>query len=335
MVSKDGAEWVAPARPVPSADPTDYRPLPLDPASGALLVTGAGAEPTATSLRIAKGLSPSEADVTNGRVAVDTGLAPLTDAQLRATVVPVSTGLAPLTDAQLRATAVPVSGPLTDAQLRANAVPVSTGLAPLTDGQLRAAPVPVSGPLTDVQLRATPVPVSTGLSPLTDAQLRATPVPVTAAATLPTTDVFAVKIGQGKARIGGKQVTTSTLNQNAYFTVSNPAGNTRNVYVVGFDVYSTSSAAIQYATDFTPVNPSVGTFNPNRATSAPSSAVVYAGTTAYAGATIQPIASQINANSPLKISLLVILPPGQLLGIQVTGAAVGANISANVFFYEE
>jgi hypothetical protein len=69
-----------------------------------------------------------------------------------------------------------VSGPLTDAQLRASLVPVTTG--DLTDGQLRASPVPVSGPLTDGQLRATAVPVS---GPLTDAQLRASTVPVSAA----------------------------------------------------------------------------------------------------------------------------------------------------------
>lgn len=127
---------------------------------------------------------------------------PLTDAQLRAAVVPVSiTGAATaanqttgnasltsidgklpaldagripvvlppggsgLTDTELRATAVPVSGPLTDGQLRATPVPVSGTVAVnvgLTDAQLRASAVPVSGPLTDAQLRAAAVPVSGG-----------------------------------------------------------------------------------------------------------------------------------------------------------------------------
>lgn len=70
---------------------------------------------------------------------------------------------------------LPVSGPLTDVQLRASVVPVSlfsttiTGsvavTGALTDTELRATPVPVSGTvstggLTDAELRATPVPIS-------------------------------------------------------------------------------------------------------------------------------------------------------------------------------
>jgi len=87
-----------------------------------------------------------------GRVPVDgSGVTqpvsgPLTDAQLRATVVPVSVSNFPATQ--------PVSGPLTDAQLRATAVPVS---GPLTDAQLRASAVPVSGPLTNAQLSVSEV----------------------------------------------------------------------------------------------------------------------------------------------------------------------------------
>lgn len=69
---------------------------------------------------------------------------PLTDVQLRASVIPVSI-----------AATLPVSGPLTDTQLRAAEVPVSI-----------AATVPVSGPLTDTQLRALSVPVSAASLPL-------------------------------------------------------------------------------------------------------------------------------------------------------------------------
>lgn len=56
----------------------------------------------------------------------------------------------------------PVSGPLTDAQLRAAVVPISDGGGSLTvDGSVTA-----TGPLTDTQLRATAVPVSDGGSTL-------------------------------------------------------------------------------------------------------------------------------------------------------------------------
>lgn len=89
----------------------------------------------------------------------------------------VNTGLNPLTDAQLRANPVVISGN------------VNTGLTQgLTDAELRAAPVPVLADtgllqgLTDAELRATPVPVlaDTGLlQGLTDAELRAAPVVVT------------------------------------------------------------------------------------------------------------------------------------------------------------
>lgn len=89
----------------------------------------------------------------------------------------VNTGLNPLTDAQLRANPVAISGN------------VNTGLSQgLTDTELRAAPVPVLADtgllqgLTDSELRASPVPVlaDTGLlQGLTDAELRANPVAVT------------------------------------------------------------------------------------------------------------------------------------------------------------
>lgn len=127
------------------------------PVSGTVTVV----QPTGTNLHTT---------IDNASIAV-TG--PLTDTQLRATVVPVSlssttiTGsvavTGPLTDAQLRATPVPVSGTvatggLTDAQLRASAVPVSLSsttiigsvavTGPLTDGQLRATAVPISGTIT-------------------------------------------------------------------------------------------------------------------------------------------------------------------------------------------
>ncbi len=94
----------------------------------------------------------------------------------------VKTKLAPLTDAQLRASAVPVSGPLSDTQLRASAVPVS---GPVTDGQLRATAVPVSGPLTDGQLRASAVPVSQAPVPLTASPPNAASVGVASAEAVP------------------------------------------------------------------------------------------------------------------------------------------------------
>jgi hypothetical protein len=73
----------------------------------------------------------------------------------------VNTGLNPLTDAQLRANPVAVTGTvntglaqgLTDAQLRAAPVPVlaDTGLLQgLTDAQLRAAPVAVTGTVNTI-----------------------------------------------------------------------------------------------------------------------------------------------------------------------------------------
>lgn len=91
----------------------------------------------------------------------------------------------PLTDAQLRAALVPVTGPLTDAQLRAAAVAVS-GTVALDAATLAALEtITVIGPLTDAQLRATPVPVSGTVATggLTDAQLRATPLPISGTVT--------------------------------------------------------------------------------------------------------------------------------------------------------
>lgn len=150
-------------------------------------------------------------------------------------------------------------------------------------------------------------------------------------------DTFAAKIGQGKARIGGATVTTTAVNPNASYSVENPAGNTRVVYVVGFDCYiDTGSASITYRTGGTTPNPSVGTlFNPNRATSAPSAAIVHAGNVDPTGFTTEPIGSRLTSGSPLKLAQLVILPPGSVFGIRVTGAATGTNITANGFLYEE
>jgi hypothetical protein len=86
----DGSAWVRLARRVGAALDSDPEYLPLDATNGALVVTGAGAAPAATSLRIADGTVAGEADVTAGRLAVDTGLAqPQTDGQARAAPQPV------------------------------------------------------------------------------------------------------------------------------------------------------------------------------------------------------------------------------------------------------
>lgn len=63
---------------------------------------------------------------------------------------------------------VTVTGPLTDAQLRAAVVPVGDGGGSLTvDGTVAiSGTVPVSGPLTDAQLRASAVPVSQATLPM-------------------------------------------------------------------------------------------------------------------------------------------------------------------------
>lgn len=134
-----------------SGSPADSDPeyLPLDPASGALLVTGAGAAASATALRIADGNGTDEADVVAGRLSVTTQHAqPLTNAELRAAAVPVA---GPLTDAQLRAAALPVAGPLTDAQLAARL------------------PLPVTGPLTSAELAARGLATDAALLPLLEA----------------------------------------------------------------------------------------------------------------------------------------------------------------------
>lgn len=119
-------------------------------------------------------ISSSEVVVSNevlvdGSAHVQPVSGPLTDAQLRAAVVPVSVSGAvsvsnfPATQPVSGTVAVsnfpatqPVSGPLTDAQLRAAVVPVTVSNFPATQ--------PVSGPLTDTQLRATPVPISGSVS---------------------------------------------------------------------------------------------------------------------------------------------------------------------------
>lgn len=121
------------------------------------------------------------------------GAVGLTNAELRAAVVPVSlasttvTGsvavTGPLTDAQLRAVAVPVSGTVT-ANAGTGTLAVSLATAPTTPvtGTFWQATQPVSGtmtcnagtgtlavsgPLTDTQLRATAVPVSLTSTTLT------------------------------------------------------------------------------------------------------------------------------------------------------------------------
>lgn len=70
-----------------------------------LIKNGAGADVTL------KSTPDAGEEVPHHRIdgTVNTGLNPLTDAQLRAAAVPVLTGLTPLTDLQLRATPVPVS----------------------------------------------------------------------------------------------------------------------------------------------------------------------------------------------------------------------------------
>lgn len=137
---------------------------------------------------------------------------PLTNAQLRAAVVPVDGSSVtqpvsgPLTDTQLRATPVPVDGsgstqPISGTVSVSNfpaTQPISGTVAATQSGTWTVQPgntanttawkvdgsavvqpvsgtVVATGPLTDTQLRASPVPVS---GPLTDTQLRATPVPV-------------------------------------------------------------------------------------------------------------------------------------------------------------
>ncbi len=136
----DHALWARIARRTDAAENADREYLPLDPVNGALVVTGAGAAPAATALRIADGdAALGEANVVGGRVEVaDQHAQPLTDVQLRAAAVPVATGLAPLTNTELRASRVPVDpGPLaleaTLAALR-DRVATDAALVPLLDG---------------------------------------------------------------------------------------------------------------------------------------------------------------------------------------------------------
>lgn len=206
----DAAGWVRSARRVGAAPNADPEFLPIDPDTGGILVTGAGAAPAATKLKIADGDDTlGEANVVAGRVHVsDQHTQGLTDAQLRAAAVPVS---GPLTDAQLRAARVPVdtalTQPLTDAQLRATPVPVDTGLtqtSPLTDAQLRATAVPVSGPLTDAQLRATPIDVLTRVNSRTLLTLTdATYTLSGATAALNTGDLVRVAVDLTVVRVAG------------------------------------------------------------------------------------------------------------------------------------
>lgn len=80
---------------------------------------------------------------------------------------------------------LPVTGPLTDAQLRAAVVPISGSVSvsnlPATQPVSGTVAVsnfpatqPVSGPLTDAQLRATPVPISGTVSTTSAAASTAT-----------------------------------------------------------------------------------------------------------------------------------------------------------------
>lgn len=151
-----------------------------------------------------------------------------------------------------------------------------------------------------------------------------------------TTDTYALKISQGKARIGGTTVTTSATNPNATFTVENPTGNTRNVFIVGFDIYASANCNVQYITNYASVNVSLSPlFNPNRAGGAPTSVKIYAGNTDAVNPTVQPIVSVVTANSPLKLQQFVILPPGQVMGVKASGASTGSSITANIFVFEE
>lgn len=71
---RDGALWGRVARrvgAVPGLAGEDAEYLQVDPATGALVVTGAGAAASATALRIADGLQPGEARVVDGKLQVE------------------------------------------------------------------------------------------------------------------------------------------------------------------------------------------------------------------------------------------------------------------------
>lgn len=167
---RDGALWARLARRVgttPGVDDVDAEYLPLDPVTGALLVTGAGAAPsTATALYLADGdAAAGQARVISGRLQVDPGsLTTTPDSRDLATNSVLAPLLTAIRDRLLSVLTVDtgLAQPLTNTQLRAAAVPVTNGQAqPLTDTQLRAAPVAVTNgqaqPLTDAQLRASAV----------------------------------------------------------------------------------------------------------------------------------------------------------------------------------
>ena len=140
---------------------------------------------------------------------------PLTDAQLRAAVVPVSVSGA-VSVSNFPATQ-PVSGPLTDAQLRAAVVPVTVANFPATQ--------PVSGPLTDAQLRATPVPISGTISTTPSVSSSATISRVATAAT--STVILAANANRKKAII---MTETGTAN---YVAFGATASLTSYTYLLG------------------------------------------------------------------------------------------------------
>lgn len=138
--ASDAAGWVRLARRIGASLTSDPEYLPLDPVNGALMVTGAGASPAATALRLVDGDSTAgEADVIGGRLSVATQHAqPLTDAQLAARDLATNAALVPLLVA-----------------IRDNADTVEALLAAIRDRPAG---------LTDAQLRAAPLATDTGLS---------------------------------------------------------------------------------------------------------------------------------------------------------------------------
>lgn len=155
-----------------------------------------------------------------------------------------------------------------------------------------------------------------------------------------TTDAVTTKIAAGKFRIAGGNVTTSTLNPNAYMSIINPAASTTVVYIVAFDLYiSGGNAVVQYqdGAGFAPStsNSQATGFNPNLAASATSNAVVRFGLNAPTSATTLSPNTFINTTVGFRFMGLVVVPPNSGMGLSCTGATTGTAIYGNIYWYEE
>ncbi len=152
---------------------------------------------------------------------VETGLTPLTNAELRATPVPV-TGTITLDSTSLTALeniTVTVGAAVEINNDVGNPIPVSATTLPLPSGAATASnQTVIIGHIDGIEtLLAGTLTVSTGLTPLTDAQLRATPVPVSGTVNADT------GLSQPLTVTELNSTTVSVANYSSFLRLRNPA----------------------------------------------------------------------------------------------------------------